>query len=76
QKLTVCSHSKHEIYTSTARTGTEMKAFQYVNSPDYLLPPERISKKDIRKFQHRSYELRDNLIYLNLNFRNWNPRIR
>ncbi|RIB05838.1 hypothetical protein C2G38_2047276 [Gigaspora rosea] len=23
----------------------------YVNLPDYLLPPERISKKDIRKFQ-------------------------
>ncbi|RIB29503.1 hypothetical protein C2G38_2136806 [Gigaspora rosea] len=24
---------------------------EYVNLPDYLLPPERISKKDIRKFQ-------------------------
>ncbi|CAG8516125.1 11649_t:CDS:2, partial [Gigaspora rosea] len=35
----------------------------YVNLPDYLLPPERISKKDIRKFQSRSYVLRDDVIY-------------
>jgi len=30
---------------------------KYVNSPDYLLPLERISRGDIRKFQERSYVL-------------------
>ncbi|CAG8816459.1 25595_t:CDS:1, partial [Gigaspora rosea] len=90
----VCSYPKHQVYTSTARTGTETNAFlkvlerllnffvlqqgamichhclyktdddpEYVNLPDYLLPPERISKKDIRKFQGRSYVLRDDVIY-------------
>ena len=36
---------------------------EYVNLLDYLLPPERILREDIRKFQKRSYVLRNNIIY-------------
>jgi len=36
---------------------------EYVNLPDYLPPPERILRGDIRKFQKRSYVLRSDIIY-------------
>ncbi len=36
---------------------------EYVNLPDYLPLPERISRGDIRKFQKRSYVLRSDIIY-------------
>ena len=36
---------------------------EYVNSPDYLLPLERILRGDIRKFQERSYVLQNDIIY-------------
>ena len=42
------------------KTDNDLK---YVNLLDYLLPPERILREDIRKFQKRSYVLRSNIIY-------------
>ncbi|CAG8663745.1 812_t:CDS:2, partial [Ambispora gerdemannii] len=41
---------------------------EYVNLPNYLLPIERISKEDIRKFQDRSYVLRSDIIYSQFQF--------
>ena|SRR6185312_5955635 len=90
----VCSHPKHQVYMSSARSSTETKTFikvperlikcleieqgtmicrrclyktdddpVYVRSPNYLPPPERISKEYIRNFQGRSYVLRNDIIY-------------
>jgi hypothetical protein len=36
---------------------------EYVNSPDYMSPPERISQEDIRGFQGRLYVLRSDIFY-------------
>src|SRR6266542_156036 len=48
QRAMICHHCLY-------KTDDDLK---YVNSPDYLSPPERISRRDIRKFQKRSYMLR------------------
>jgi len=36
---------------------------EYVDSPNYLLPIEKLSNENIRKFQGRSYVLRSDIIY-------------
>ncbi|CAG8600518.1 779_t:CDS:2, partial [Ambispora gerdemannii] len=41
---------------------------EYVNLPNYPQPPERISKENIRKFQDRSYVLRNDIIYSQFEF--------
>jgi len=36
---------------------------EYVDSPNYLLPIEKLSNENIRKFQGKSYVLRNDIIY-------------
>ena len=43
---------------------------EYVNLPNYLPPPKRISRGNIRKFQKRSYVLRSDIIYSESEFQN------
>ncbi len=41
---------------------------KYINSSDYLPSSERILRGDIRKFQEKSYVLRNNIIYFEFEF--------
>ena len=36
---------------------------EYVDSPNYLLPIEKLSDENIKRFQDRSYVLRSDIIY-------------
>lgn len=41
---------------------------EYLDSPDYQLPVQKTSSENIRKFQNRTYALRDDILYSEIEF--------